>query len=199
AGFVRLSGLHGRNADADGRRPARHLHRRKHEAGRRAGGLGRRPRSMSSRRRAAALALAAVLLLTATVLVLIGRREFIGYDSWWPVFIGGQDGWRNFWREVRDNAHPPLFYFLLRLASAWIGPTLLAYRAVSIAATVASTALVASIVRRTTANRALAVVAAAAFGLAYGAIMVGLEVRAYALCAAFTLLAFVFYLDWLRA
>src|SRR5262249_5189952 len=35
--------------------------------------------------------------------------------------------------------------------------------------------------------------------LAYGAIMVGLEVRAYALCAAFTLLAFVFYLDWLRA
>jgi len=154
---------------------------------------------MSGPRRAAAWALALVLALTAGILVCLGSRELIGYDSYWHIFIARQDRWPNFWREVRDNAHPPLFYFLLRLASAWIGPTYLAYRAVSIAATVASTALVASIVWRTTTNRALAIVAAAAFGCAYGAIMVGLEVRAYAVCAAFTLLAFVFYLDWLRA
>jgi hypothetical protein len=154
---------------------------------------------MSERRRVYAWSLATVLALTATVLVFLGGREAIGYDSNWHIFIARQDRWPNLWREVRDNAHPPIFYFLLRMVSAWIGPTLLAYRAVSIVATVVSTALVASIVWRTTTNRALAVVAAAAFGFAYGAIKVSLEVRAYALCAAFTLLAFLFYLDWLRA
>jgi hypothetical protein len=152
-----------------------------------------------TRGRAYAAALAAVLSLTAVVLVFLGSREFIGYDSYWHVFIARQDRWPNFWHEVRDNAHPPLFYLLLRVASWWLGSTLLVYRAVSIAATVAATGLVAAIVRRTTSNRPLAVVAAAAFGFAYGVIMPGLDVRAYALCAAFTLLAFLFHLDWLRA
>jgi len=152
-----------------------------------------------TRARSYAAALAVVLALTAIVLVFLGGREFIGYDSYWHVFIARQDRWPNFWHEVRDNAHPPLFYLLLRVASSWFGSTLLAYRAVSIAATVAATAIVAAIVGRLTSNRPLAIVAAAAFGLAYGVIMTGLEVRAYALCAAFTLLAFLFYLDWLRA
>ncbi len=154
---------------------------------------------MTTRARVYAAALAVVLALTAIVLVFLGGREHIGYDSYWHVFIARQDRWPNFWHEVRDNAHPPLFYFLLRAASAWLGSTLLAYRSVSIAATVAAAGLVAAIIRRTTSNRPLAIVAAAAFGSAYGVIMTGLEVRAYALCAAFTLLAFVFYLDWLRA
>jgi 4-amino-4-deoxy-L-arabinose transferase-like glycosyltransferase len=143
-------------------------------------------------------ALAAVLLLTAVALVFLGGRQPIGYDSYWHVFIARQDRWPNFWQEVRDNAHPPLFYLLLRVASAWLGSNLLAYRAISIAATVCSACLIAAIVRRTTSGRSLAIVAAAAFGLSYGAIMMGMEVRAYSLCAAFTLLAFLFYLDWLR-
>ena len=140
-----------------------------------------------------------MLVLTAITLVFLGSREFIGYDSYWHVFIARQDRWPNFWHEVRDNAHPPLFYLLLRVASSWFGSTLLAYRVVSIAAIVASTGLVAVVVRRITSNRPLAIAAAAAFGFANGAIMTGLEVRAYALCAAFTLLAVVFYLDWLAA
>jgi len=142
--------------------------------------------------------LAAVLVATAGVLVFLGRRQPIGYDSNWHIFIARQDRWSNFWREVRDNAHPPLFYLGVRAASAVLGPAMLSYRFISIVGTVASTALVSSIVWRTTTNRALAVVSAAAFGFAYGSIMVGLEIRAYALCAAFTLLAFLFYLDWLR-
>jgi hypothetical protein len=150
-----------------------------------------------SRRRLYRVLLGGVLVAAAAVLVAIGRREFIGYDSYWHVFIARQDRWPNFWREVRENAHPPLFYLALRAVSSWFGPGLLTYRLVSIASTVAATALVAAIVRRTTANRPLAIVAAAAFGLSYGAVMVGLEVRAYAMCAAFTLLAFMFYLDWL--
>jgi len=153
----------------------------------------------AARRRAYIAALTVVLAAGAGVLVFLGSREFIGYDSYWHVFIARQDRWPNFWREVRQNAHPPLFYLLLRAAASWIGSTLLAYRAVSIAAIVACGGLVARIVRRTTSNRPLAVVAAAAFASAFGVLMTGLEVRAYALCAAFTLLAFVFYLDWLAA
>ena len=155
--------------------------------------------TLPARQRLYAAALAAVLVATAAILIVLGSREFIGYDSFWHVFIARQDRWLNFGHEVRDNAHPPLFYLLLRIASAWFGSTLLAYRAVSIAAIVAATGLVAMIVRRITSNLPLAIVAAAAFGFAEGAIMVGLEVRAYALCAAFTLLSVVFYLDWLAA
>ena len=156
---------------------------------------------MTARRRRLAYrtALGAVLFATAAVLVALGRREYIGYDSYWHVFIARQDRWPNFWREVRENAHPPLFYFALRAASNAFGAGLLTYRLVSIASTVTATAVVAGIVRRTTANLPLAILAAAAFGLSYGAIMVGLEVRAYAMCALFTLLAFQFYLDWLNS
>jgi hypothetical protein len=147
------------------------------------------------RRYAAALAILASGMTAA--LVFLGTRQFIGYDSYLHIFIARQDRWPNFWREVRDNTHPPLFYLLLRVTAAWLGPRLLTYRVVSIAATVYATGLIAAIVRRTTANRALAIVAAAAFGFSYSTIMMGLDVRAYALWAAFTLLAFVFYLNWI--
>jgi hypothetical protein len=148
--------------------------------------------------RRSALVLAALLTVTAAVLVFLGSRQFIGYDSYWHVFIARQDRWPNFWQEVRDNAHPPLFFLLLRLAAAWLGPTFLAYRAVSIAAMVASTWLIAAIVRRTTCSRGLAIAAAAAFGLSYNAVNIGIEVRAYSLASAFMLAACVFYIDWLR-
>lgn len=158
-----------------------------------------RPPQDRRRARAYALSLGVVLAASAIALVLIGRRQAIDYDSYWHVFIARQDRWPNFWREVRDNAHPPLFYFMLRAASALFGPHMLVYRLVSIASTVAATIGIAAIVRRTTVNRTLAVLAAAAFGLSSGAIATGLEVRAYSMCAALTMTAFVFYLDWFRS
>jgi hypothetical protein len=143
-------------------------------------------------------ALAMVLAIVAGVLVVIGRREFIGYDSYWHVFIARQDRWPSFWREVFDNAHPPLFYLLLRASARVFGRSLLAYRAVSIGSTVLGAWFLARIVRRTTSNRELAVVAAAAYGLSYSAVAMALEVRSYALCAAFMLAACAFYLEWLE-
>ena len=83
-----------------------------------------------SRARPYAVALGVVLALTAGALVFLGSREFIGYDSYWHVFIARQDRWPNFWREVRDNAHPPLFYLMLRLSAYWLGPHMLVYRLV---------------------------------------------------------------------
>jgi len=141
--------------------------------------------------------LALILVAAAAVLVGRGLRQFVGYDAFWHVFIARQDSWGAFWQEVRHNAIPPLYYLLLK-ASLWLsGASPLAYRTVSIAATLASTLLLAGIVRRITGNQPLAVVGAAAFGLSLSATDIGLEARAYALGIAFLLVAFSAYLDWL--
>src|SRR5439155_5274751 len=113
-------------------------------------------------------------------------------------FIARQDRWSHFWNEVFANAHPPLFFLLLRQSANWFGSNLLAYRAVSIAATVAALPLLGAVVRRTTGSRALALVAMAAYGFSYCVVTIGVEVRSYALCATFTLAAYICYLDWLK-
>lgn len=153
---------------------------------------------LASRHRLHAAALAGVFVIVAAVLLFLGSRQFIGYDGYLHIFVARQDRWPNFWQEVLDNAHPPLFYVLLRLTASWLGAHLLAYRLISIVAMVASTWLLAAVVRRTTSDRALAIVAAAAFGLSYSALTIGIEVRAYSLGTAFTLAACVLYLDWLK-
>jgi hypothetical protein len=144
-----------------------------------------------------AAALILVLVPLAVVLFLLASVQFIGYDSTWNIFITRQDVWQNFWMEVFDNEHPPLFYLLLRLATAWLGSNAVTYRLVSVLSVVASAWLLAYIVRWATANTALGILAAAAFGFSFKAIAMGLEVRGYPLCTALTLAACVFYLDWI--
>jgi hypothetical protein len=142
--------------------------------------------------------LALVLATTAGVLFFLAGKQRVSYDSHWHVFIARQDIWSNFWLEVYNNAHPPLFYLLLRATASFLGLNILAYRLVSVISMVISTALIAMIVRRTTFSTMLAIGAAAAFGLSFNAVMIALEVRAYALCTAFILGACVFYVDWLK-
>ncbi|HUP24571.1 MAG TPA: hypothetical protein VNB06_16715 [Thermoanaerobaculia bacterium] len=145
-----------------------------------------------------AAALGAVAAFSALLLVRFGSREYLGYDSLWHVFIARQESWPNFWREVQDNAHPPLFYLLLKLAVEALGTSLLVYRAVSIGAIVVATILVGRIAKTVTGSGWWGVVAGAAFGLSSNAIEIGLEVRAYAVAVALLLVAFGAYLGWLR-
>jgi hypothetical protein len=130
---------------------------------------------------ASTLALTAVLATSATGLLWLGSRQFVSYDGFWHIFIARLDAWPDFLREVADNAHPPLYYLLLGVAIDTLGLSFLSYRAISIAATLGSTLLLARIVARLTANPWFGVVGAAAFGLSFNAVDVGLEVRAYAL------------------
>lgn len=145
----------------------------------------------------ASIALTAILIATAALLVWLGARESLGHDCIWHIFIARQDTWNGFWGEVADNAHPPLFYAALRLMIRLFGRSLLAYRAISICATLLSLLLIARIVRQTTANPWMSVLAAAAFGLSATAVEMSLEVRAYAMCVAFLLLAYHIYIEWL--
>jgi hypothetical protein len=135
----------------------------------------------------------AVLCLCGLTLVSIGGREWIHYDGYWHIFIARQNQWNAFWNEVRLNAHPPLYYLLLKAATLF-GRNELAYRSVSILATLGSVWFLARIVRNTTQTDWLAPLAALAFGLALNTISVGLEVRAYMLSALLVLASFDAYL-----
>ncbi len=148
---------------------------------------------------AATAALLAVIAVSAIVRILFALHDGLGYDSAWHVFIARQSSWDGFWLEVENNAHPPLFYLTLVASVELFGSSLLAYRAVSIAATLASTWLLARVTARLTSNAWTGVVAAVAFGLSFTALDVSLEVRAYALAVTFMLAAFVPYLDWMHA
>lgn len=132
-------------------------------------------------------------LLSAIVLAWLGPREQLGYDSFWHVLVARQQDWARFWFEVSDNAHPPLFYLVLK-AVVPLGHTVLVYRIPSIVATIVATAVVCVIARLVVADRWLRVVAGLAFGLSYGAITLGLEVRPYALATCLTLAGLYWFL-----
>ncbi|MGC2662338.1 MAG: hypothetical protein WA324_30610, partial [Bryobacteraceae bacterium] len=60
----------------------------------------------------------AILLLAVAGLCFIPRivvtfRQFIQYDGWWHIMVARTGDWRATFEEIRDNAHPPLFYVLL--------------------------------------------------------------------------------------
>lgn len=140
------------------------------------------------------MAAAAVLLLLT-----LGREHALNYDCIWHVFIARQDQWRALWREVYDNAHPPLYFLLLKATIAAFGNTPLVYRAVSIAAVATAVMLLARVAFHITKNASLALASSAALGLSAAVVEVGLEVRSYALAQAAVLLAFSAYIDWLAA
>ena len=147
----------------------------------------------------ARIGLGLIVALITLVLGYLSIYQYVGYDSYWHVFIARQESWPAFWQEVVANAHPPIFYLALGIVTKLFGCSLLSYRVLSILGTLAATLFIARIVWRLTRNSGLSVLSAAAFGLSYSATIMGLEVRAYSLGVAIILLAFSLYLDWLAA
>ncbi|HEX4228848.1 MAG TPA: hypothetical protein VHZ07_09260 [Bryobacteraceae bacterium] len=140
------------------------------------------------------LALILIAIIAAIPRLSMGASEHIEYDGYWHVFIAQQDNWNNFWREVYDNAHPPLFYLLLKLV-IHLGRSLLIYRAISILSGALSVFLVGWIGRKVTGSKAWACEVALAYGLALPGIIISCEVRSYMLSVFFVLLSFSFLLD----
>ena len=133
--------------------------------------------------------------LCAVPLVALGRIDLLGYDAWWHVFIARQEVWDKFWAEIGRTAHPPVFFLCLKAAIAAFGAGPLAYRLVSIAATVGSIWLVGRILRRTAGHPWVPAAGALAFGASLSTFSVGLEVRPYALGTFFLLCAFLALLE----
>ncbi len=151
------------------------------------------PRPGSPRRPHWSLALA--VAASALPFLALARGEFIGFDAFWHVFIARQDTWYSFWDEIDRNAHPPLFYLALKAAIAALGPNAIAYRLVSVAASLGSAWLVGRIVQRAAGHPWLPAIAAFTFGTSLTTVTVGLEVRAYALATFFMLWATLAFLD----
>jgi 4-amino-4-deoxy-L-arabinose transferase-like glycosyltransferase len=126
-----------------------------------------------------------VLLLTAliglVVRIEIGRKTFISFDEWQHVFMASSARWTDLSFELRTNAHPPLFFLLLK-AIVRLGNIAL-YRSISIAAGVGSIVAVGLIARRLLDSPILQLLCAAVFALSTDAISVSVEIRSYLQCS----------------
>lgn len=119
--------------------------------------------------------------------LLFAVRAHIEYDGWWHVFIAQQDVLSNFLWEYHANAHPPL-YFLLLKAATLIGKTRLTYRLVSLVAGLATAYVLGRIVSRWGGHWAVPGITTLAFSLSWSSIVISGEVRSYALCVLFLVL-----------
>jgi uncharacterized membrane protein len=138
-----------------------------------------------------------VLLIAALAGLLVrwyvGRKTFISFDEWQHVFMAGTARWTDLSFELRANAHPPLFFLLLR-GIVRLGHVAL-YRSISIAAGVGSIIVVGMIARKILRSPIIQSLCAVAFALSGAAISVSVEIRSYQLAVFFTLMAFLAWLS----
>lgn len=139
------------------------------------------------------LLLAAIALGAAVPMLYMAVHQRIDYDSWWHVFIARTDPWAQFWQDVQSNAHPPVFYLLLRVAS-WMGTDRLVYRALPLSAAVAAIYLLGRVATRVFRTSGVALLCALSFGIAMTTVTMACAVRSYMLSVAFVLVAFRLYL-----
>ena len=140
------------------------------------------------------LILVFIALAAAVPRLLLGASQFIEYDGYWHVFIAQQDNWDNFWADIYVNAHPPLYFLLLKVA-LHLGHSLMVYRSISLLTGIASVFLVGRIALKVTGSNIRAYQTALAYGLALPGIIISCEVRSYMLSVFFVLLSFSYLLD----
>ncbi len=142
-----------------------------------------------------ALVLLLISAAAAAPRIYLGATQYIEYDGYWHVFIAMQDRWENFAAEYQQNAHPPLYYLLLKL-SLWFGHSRLVYRSISVLAGIVAVFLIGKIVEELALWRPAPAIAALAYGLALPSIIISTEVRSYMLCVCFVLASFYCFLDF---
>ncbi len=107
--------------------------------------------------------------------------------------MAGSARWDDLTFELKTNAHPPLFFLLLRgivrHGYFWL------YRAISIGAGVGSIVVVGLVARKLLAWPALQLWCAFAFAVSTDAIAISAEIRSYQLAVFLVLLAFLSWLD----
>jgi hypothetical protein len=139
-------------------------------------------------------ALPVIVLVSLIPRLLLALNQYVEYDGYWHVWIAQQDRWDNFIREYRANAHPPLYFLLLRM-SFWFGRTQLAYRGVSLLSGAASVYVLGRTALKAMRSPVWAALAALAYGLALPSILLSNEVRTYMLSAFLVQVSFLYFLD----
>jgi hypothetical protein len=123
----------------------------------------------------------------------VGARTFIDFDEWQHLFMASSPRWADLEFELRTNAHPPLFFFLLGWVERLGQPAL--YRAISIAAGAGSVVMAGLIARRLFESPLVQLACAAAFALSVDAIAISDEIRSYQLAIFLVLVAFHAWLE----
>ncbi len=139
------------------------------------------------------LTLAGIALLCLIPRLLLGASQYIEYDGYWHIWIAHQDRLANFIREYQANAHPPLYFLLLRL-TFWLGKTNLAYRSISIVTGTASVYVLGRTAFKATGSPLWSALAALTYGLALPSILISDEVRTYMLSAFLVQVSFYYFL-----
>jgi uncharacterized membrane protein len=145
--------------------------------------------------------LPALLFITVGALLIrlyVGSREFMDFDEWQQVFIASVPRWIDLKYELRNEAHPPVFYILLKALLAF-GSGKLWYRCLAIVPGAASVFLVGMIGRKVFRFSSVALLCAGAMALSTAAITISIEVRQYQLATFFILVAFLSFLSILRS
>src|SRR5207249_9782496 len=93
-----------------------------------------------------------VCILAAIPMLFLGATSYIEYDGYWHLFIAKQD-WRDFLVDFQATAHPPLFFLLLRAATA-LGDSLLICRPVSIVSGIGAVFVTGQIARKVNGSTA---------------------------------------------
>jgi len=113
----------------------------------------------------------------------------LNYDEYWHLFIARQDSRATMAAEWRLNAHPPLYFWPLKVVtSRGTGP--LIDGSISLLAALTVVFLVGRIVSQLTSGAWVSTLAAVAVALSPSAIDLSCEIRSYMLCTAFLLFAF---------
>lgn len=142
------------------------------------------------------LLLVGIALISLVPRLQLGVSQFVEYDGYWHVWIAQQDRWANFIREYQGDAHPPLYYVLLR-ATLWLGRTQFVYRLISLLSGAASVWLLGRTALKVMRSPVWAALAALAYGLAMPSIIMSNEVRGYMLSSFFIQISFYYFLDLL--
>jgi formylglycine-generating enzyme required for sulfatase activity len=142
--------------------------------------------------------LLAVALTALVPLCASGLYEPLGFDGYWHLLIGMQKGWEPFLSRWREDAHPILYYLVLR-AVAPLGHSKLLYRSASIIPGAASVYLLGLAAARLCRNKAAALLAAAAYGFSETMRKIFIDVRAYPLALFFIIAAFYCLVDFLAS
>jgi uncharacterized membrane protein len=142
-----------------------------------------------------------LLFITAAALLIrlyVGSREFMDFDEWQQVFMASVPRWIDLKYELRNEAHPPVFYILLKALVAF-GSGKLWYRCLAIVPGVGSVFLVGMIGRKVFRFSSVALLCAGAMAVSTAAITISIEVRGYQLAVFFVLVAFLSFLNILRS
>jgi hypothetical protein len=116
------------------------------------------------------------------------------FDEWEHVFIAAAPRSTDYHFLLRQDAHPGLFYRMLRML-LHVGHGVLLYRSIPIIAGTVSVFVMGLICRKAFRSRALSLLGALALALSSVAITISTEVRGYELSVCFALIAFRLFLE----